>query len=324
MIKNKEQVWLYVLIMVIGYLLGYISIWFGISKKINFKKPNIRIIKKHLLPCAIMLIPVLALSIYRSMDKVMLGAMTNMTETGIYENGEKLIYCLSSLISSLGTVMMPKISYLVEIKNEKKINDYILKSLKFMMIMTSAMTFGLMSISNGIVPIIFGRKFLDSTSVLFFCSPILIFMGWSNVFRTQYIIPHKLDSIYVKSITYGSIINLISNIICIPKYGAIGAVIGTLIAELFVPAYQYLKLRNKIQYSLYIKQVIAYPIIGLLMLILLKSVEKLLGTSLYVLIVQMILGAIIYLALTYLYIKFKDEQLYKYIMNILKLKKVKK
>ena len=147
--------------MVIGYILGYLSIWFGIRKKIDFKKANLKTIKKHLLPCTIMLIPVLALSIYRSMDKVMLGAISGMSETGIYENGEKLVYCLSNLIASLGTVMMPKISYLVEIKDNKKIKDYILKSLKFMMIMTSSMTFGLMAISKEIVPIIFGNEFMD-------------------------------------------------------------------------------------------------------------------------------------------------------------------
>ena len=96
------------------------------------------------------------------------------------------------------------------------------------------------------------------------------------MFRTQYIIPHKLDSIYIKSITYGSIINLILNFIFIPKYGGIGAVIGTLTAELFVPIYQYIKLRKVIQYGFYIKKTIAYPIIGFIMFLILKILEKVL------------------------------------------------
>ena len=324
MVKEENHVWLYSLIMVIGYIAGYLSIWFGVRKKIDFEKADFKEIKKHFIPCIVMLIPVLALSIYRSMDKVMLGALTNMSETGIYENGEKLIYCLSSLISSLGTVMMPKISYLVEQKDEKKINDYILKSLKFMMIMTSAMSFGLMSISNEIVPIIFGKDFIRSSDILFLCSPILLFMGWSNIFRTQYIIPHKFDSIYVKSITFGSIINLISNFIFIPRLGAIGAVIGTLIAEAFVPLYQYLKLRKKLNYSFYLKNVVIYPIIGIIMFITLKTIENFFSSTVVMLLIKLSIGTIVYSALVYLYIRFKDKELYEYIKNILKFRKVVK
>ena len=301
-IKDSSQVWLYTVIMVVGYITSYIVIWIGLKGKIKFCKPKFSIIKKHLIPCTVMLIPVIALSIYRTMDKVMLGAISGMEETGIYENGEKLIYCLSSLISSLGTVMMPKISYLVEINDKEKIQEYIAKSLKFMMIMTSAMSFGLMAISDNIVPILFGQEFNGSINILFLCSPILIFMGWSNVIRTQYIIPHKFDDIYIKSITFGSILNLIFNFIFIPQYGAIGAVIGTLIAEAFVPFYQYLRLKKKIEYSKYIKETCIYPIIGIIMCIALKMIGTFIETGIVALIVQIALGFFIYIVLTYIYI----------------------
>ncbi len=324
LVNSKEKVWLYTLIMVLGYIIGYISIWIGLKNRIEFSKIKMSIIKKHVTPCAIMLIPVLALNIYRSMDKVMLGAISGMEETGIYENGEKLIYCLSSLISSLGTVMMPKISYLVEIKDEEKVQEYILKSLKYILIMTSSISFGLMAVANNIVPIIFGSEFTKSSLILFLCSPILLFMGWSNVIRTQYIIPYKLDKIYVKSILYGSIINLICNFIFIPKYGSIGAVIGTLLAESFVPIYQFLKLRTILPYKKYITKILIYPIIGFIMFVILKCIESFINSSTLSLIIQIIVGGLIYASLVYIYIKKKDKELYQYIINILKIKGVKK
>lgn len=319
-IKKSDQTWVYALITVVGSIVGYTSIWFGVKKRVRIQKPKLSTIRRHALPCSVMLIPVLALSIYRSMDKVMLGAMSGMNDAGIYENGEKLVYCLSCLISSLGTVMLPKMSYLAEIKDEEKIREYMLRSLKFMVMLTSAMSFGLMSISGSVIPIIFGESFARSSNVLFLCAPILIFMGWSNVFRTQFIIPHKLDSIYVKSIAFGSVINVTLNLILIPRFAIVGAIIGTLAAEVFVPLYQYNKLRKKIPYALYLRETAAYVIIGAIMFAVLMGVEAWLGRCIVALLIQIAIGSILYVLLTLLYIRAKDKKLYAYVNSIIKRK----
>lgn len=314
-VKKETDLLLYTFIMVMGYIIGYIFIWRGIKKYVTFSKIDFLIIKKHFIPCLIMLIPVLSLNIYRSMDKVMLGAISGMSETGIYENGEKLIYCLSSLISSLGTVMMPKISYLVEKKDESKIQDYIINSLKYMMILTSVMSFGLMAISDNVIIFLFGNEFAKSSVVLFLCAPTLIFMGWSNVIRTQYIIPHKKDDIYIKSITFGCLINLFVNFLLIPKLSVSGAVIGTLIAELSVPLYQFIRLKKELPFLKYIKAVYIYPIIGLVMLIVLKIVQKYIGISTLTMFIQIFLGGIIYIGLVIFYIIIFDKDLKKIILD---------
>ena len=38
------------------------------------------------------------------MDKIMLGAMTTMSEVGVYENAEKINSLTSGIITALGTV----------------------------------------------------------------------------------------------------------------------------------------------------------------------------------------------------------------------------
>ena len=60
----------------------------------------------------VLFISVMAVSIYRKMDKVMVYNIAGVTENGLYENAEKIIYCLSGFISAIGTVMMPKISHM--------------------------------------------------------------------------------------------------------------------------------------------------------------------------------------------------------------------
>lgn len=307
--------------MVMGYVIGYIAIWIGIKRKIYFSKIQLSEVRKHLVPCIVMLIPVLALNIYRSMNKVMLGSMVGMAETGIFDNGEKFIYCLSGLITSLGTVMLPKMSYLVEKNDVQQIHKYISLSIKFIVIMTSAMAFGLMAISNSLVYVMFGIAFQKSAIVLFLSAPTLIFMGWSNVIRTQYIIPHKKDDIYIKSTLFSAIINMLINIMLINRFLSVGAVIGTLIAEFFVPFYQYLRLRKEINYRKHLVAVIPYVLIGIGMVLILKFVEQLMGISIITLIVQTVLGGIIFVTCSVIYIYKCDKELLHFIMSTLKIRK---
>lgn len=320
-VKEADDVPLYSMIMVGGYVIGYIAIWIGIRKHVEFAKIELLEIKKHILPCLVMLIPVLALNIYRSMNKVMLGSMVGMAETGIFDNGEKFIYCLSGLITSLGTVMLPKMSYLVEQKNELQIQKYIALSLRFIVCMTSAMAFGLMAVSKSLVEIMFGTQFEKSSIVLFLAAPTLIFMGWSNVMRTQYIIPQKKDDIYIKSTLFGAIINMSLNVVLIPRFMAIGAVVGTFAAELFVPFYQFIRLRKEIDYRKYLFNVLPYIVIGIVMVMVLKIIESLMGVSGVTLIVQTAVGGAIYIIASVIYLLKHDKEMMGFIMSTLKIRK---
>ena len=309
LVKTKSDVWLYALIIVIGNVIGYISIWIGLRKRVKIAKAKWSEMKNHIAPCLIMLIPVLALNIYRSMDKVMLGAISSMAETGLYDNGEKLVYCLSGLISSFGTIMLPKMSNLAQENQQEKIKYYISKSFKLIAILTSIMTFGLISISDNIILLLFGKEFQKSSLILTMTAPTLLFMGFGNVVRTQYIIPYKKDEIYVKSILFGSIINLVANILLIPHFASIGAVVGTLLAEAFVPFYQFMRLKNEFNFANDFVKALPYIAIGLVMCFSTKLIQYALGTSTFTLIFQIVVGGIIFIGLSFVYIRRFDLEI---------------
>lgn len=320
-VKSIEDVPLYAFIMAASYVIGYATIWIGIGKSVHFSRPSLSRMKQYILPCVIMLIPVLALNVYRSMDKVMLGAMIDMAETGIYDNGEKLIYCLVGFITSLGTVMLPKMSYLIEKGDIEQSKKYTSISLRFIIFMTSGMTFGLIGVSKSIVLVLFGNEFLKSAQILSLCAPTLIFIGWSNVIRTQYVIPRKRDDIYIKSILFGAIVNLCINVLLIPGFQSTGAVIGTLCAEFFVPFYQYLRLHKEIDYKKNAAVSLPYVFIGCIMAAILKGLDRMMGTSFMTLIVQVISGGLIYIACSLIYLSKFDREMMGFLKNMLRLKR---
>ena len=63
-------------------------------------------------------------------------------------------------------------------------------------------------------------------------SVLIIIIGIGNVFGSQYLLSYTgKNKEYTKSVTAAAVINVICNIILIPKFGAIGAVLSTIAAE---------------------------------------------------------------------------------------------
>lgn len=204
----------------------------------------------HLRGCCILFIPVLAFGIYRVMDKTMLGAMATVTELGYYENAERLINIPISIINALGTVMLPRMSYLLKNHSEESTKT-IYASMKLALLLSCMMAAGIFLVSNDIVVVLFGYDFYKSGEIIRILSITIFASAWANVIRTQYLIPSGKDTIYVISTIGGAVVNLLLNIVLIPQYGAYGACLGTIAAEYFVMIYQTVKVRKVLEIKRY-------------------------------------------------------------------------
>ena len=100
-VNNKNDIYIYAIIMQIGPLTGQLILWRFLKKYIDISIPCISDIKKHIKPNIVLFIPVIALSLYTIMDKVMLGLLSNMIEVGYYENANKLTTIPTMAITSL-------------------------------------------------------------------------------------------------------------------------------------------------------------------------------------------------------------------------------
>lgn len=204
----------------------------------------------HLRGCCILFIPVLAFGIYRVMDKTMLGAMATVTELGYYENAERLINIPISIINALGTVMLPRMSYLLK-NHSVESTKAIYASMKLALLLSCMMAAGIFLVSNDIVVVLFGYDFYKSGEIIRILSITILASAWANVIRTQYLIPSGKDTIYVISTIGGAVVNLLLNIVLIPQYGAYGACLGTIAAEYFVMIYQTVKVRKVLEIKRY-------------------------------------------------------------------------
>ena len=264
-VRSREDLWIYALIMSCGMLFSQIYLWLRIRKYADFCKPSWSQVKSNIKPVLMLFIPAIAYSIYKLLDKVMLGAMSSMSQVGLFDNAEKIINIPSSLITAFGTVMMPRITVLLGTGDEHRISYLNKISVRYFTLLVVGAAFGLAGICNVLAPVYFGSEFVGSAPIIAGLGFSLIFVTWANVIRTQYLIPNKLDKPYVISSVIGALANLAVNIILIPKFAGIGAMIGTIIAEFTVFFVQLILVRRSFPMSQYLQPVLFLFPIGMIM-----------------------------------------------------------
>lgn len=300
-VKESKDIYIYSLILSVGVLLGQLILWKYIKDEIEFIKIEFKDIKEHFKSVLYLFIPILAISVYKIMDKIMIGLLSSITQVGFYENSEKIINIPMGIIIALGTVMLPRMSNLYSKGSIEETDKYISLSIEFSIFIAIGSMFGLMGSGSVIIPVFLGEQFYDCIGIVSLLSITILFVSWANVIRTQYLIPNKKDKQYITSTIIGAIVNLVSNICLIGKYGAIGATIGTILAEITVATYQTFIVRNDLSIRKYIQSNLFYFIPGVIMCVAVRYIGDKLGISLSTAFIQVILGIIIYTSISFVY-----------------------
>ena len=318
LVKSPEDLWIYTAIMPGSFLVSNIFLWLNLKKYIDFnelKNVVLRDVLKHIEPNLILFIPLLGMSVYHVMDKTMLGALSTYEETGFYYNADKVINIPMGIITGIGTVMLPRVTVVVN-SGDRKGSEYLFRTtIEIIVILSSAMTFGIASISEKFVPLFFGNGFESCVFLITVLSPVLIIKGLSYISRMQYLIPHSKEKIFIESVFIGAIFNFIINLVLIPKIAALGAVFGTLFAELIACIWQYMRMGKYIKVGNVIFKSLVYIIFGGIMYAFVYNILKNISNNLYAVIVGIIVGFIIYSLLCIIYWKLTKSPLMKFLID---------
>lgn len=299
-VKSSDDIYLYALIIVTGTLISQLMLWPFLRRYVYFTRTSVKEVKTHIVPNITLFIPVIAISLYTIMDKIMLGSMSNMKEVGYYESSSKLAMIPTMAVTALGNVMLPRMSNLIAKGKHNEAMKYIQKSLMISVILSSSMAFGLSAVSKEFVPLFYGKGFDKCKIIISVLALSGIFVSWANVIRTQYLIPNKKDKIYIISVFLGAIVNITINIILIPYLQSVGAAIATLFTQLSVFIYQAYMVRKEIKIGSYFKQSLPLVISGFVMYIIVVNIT-IISNSLITLIVKILVGGIIYTILVIFY-----------------------
>ena len=307
-VRSGDDLWIYALIWSGATLAGCLLCWPSLRGKVSLLRVTLRSAMRHFPPCALLLVSVLAVRVYRTMDKVMVGAIAGMAQNGLYSSAEQIVYCLSGFISAIGTVLMPRAANLQVRGATDKIRAHMDTSMQLILCMTSAMAFGLAAVADVFAPLFYGNAFAYSGVLMIPLGFTLLLIGFANVVRTQWILPQGRDRIVLRSVLTGAAVNLFVNSLLIPRMGAMGAVIGTLFAEASVPAVQFFLLRRELPYGRFFRHLTVYCLLGGLMLLAVRLAGAFLPASWIGLGLRALCGIIVYALLCLAYWKCSGEK----------------
>ncbi|BCJ96732.1 polysaccharide biosynthesis protein [Anaerocolumna cellulosilytica] len=314
-VKDTGDLWIFTLIMAVGTLLSQVYLWLYLRKFVTFVRPDIKGIRCQLKPIITLFIPVLAFSVYKVMDKIMLGNMSTYEQVGFYENATKINNIPIGFINAMGIVMLPRMTNIATTGTKEDGEKYIENSFMLVNIIASAMVFGMIGVSHNFVTLYFGEGFKECGVLLVYLTLSVFFIAWANIIRTQYLIPQGMDMVYVISTIVGAVLNLTINLMLIPRYQAKGAAIGTIVAEFSVMFVQMIWLRKQLPVIRYITNSLPYLLTGVIMMFLVSICGNWLGTGLVQLLVQIGLGGVFCIIFTILIATLRKDLFYKVVIK---------
>lgn len=319
-VRTPEDLWIYVLIMAGGTFISQLILMCSLIKERVFCRVAVKDIYKHWKECFVLFIPILVTSSYNILGKTILGMWCEYAESGYYYNADKLINIPLCLITSVGTIMLPRMTSLYVEQKADSSNAMIRKTIDLVTCLSSVMMFGILGVVKDFVPVFFGEEFIACISVCIILSANIYFKSLSTTIRSVYLIPRKKDGEYVKTVSIASIMNLIMNIILIPRAGAIGVAISCVIAEGIVCIYQIVIANRDVNLVEYLAKTWQYILFGIIMFVIIRRIAMLDMNIFYKLAMQISFGTISYFALCFVWWYRKKEWIWRNVESFLKRK----
>lgn len=204
-------------------------------------------LKQHMKPIFVFFALSVAVSIYTSMDTVMLGFLSNDKEVAYYALATKLKMVLALTVSALGPVLLPRMTYCLNNGKYKKFKNYIEKSLHFVLLSSIMIVIYFIIMTPQIIEVLGGLEYQPATMCMQVITFAVIPLGIGNIACSQILTPLGKEILTMYSTICGAIINFIANIILIPKVGAVGAALATVLAESIVAIIQVYYAWNEIK-----------------------------------------------------------------------------
>lgn len=219
----------------------------NVHRYIDLKPVGNYNLRRHLKPVSIFFAMSCATTVYVHLDAVMLGFMATEADVGLYDASVKIRKVLLSVVTSLGAVLLPRVSYYIECGRMEEFKTITNKALSFVWLVAAPMTVFFIFFAKESVLLLSGEAFIGSIVPMQIIMPTLLFVGISNLTGIQMLVPMGREQVVLYSEIAGAVVDVVINAILIPKYAAAGAAIGTLVAEIVVLIVQYAVLRRDVK-----------------------------------------------------------------------------
>lgn len=241
--KQSDYV-IYGAITIVASSLGYILNLIQARKYIQMKPIGSFNLKQHLKPVLVFFAMAAATTVYTNLDQVMLGFMKTETDVGYYHAAVRIKEILVAIVTSLGAVLLPRVSYYIQNGMMEEFRRITKKAINFVFVFASPLMLYFIIFAKEGILLLSGSDFMGAVIPMQILMPTVLFIGLTGLLGIQILVPLGRERMVLYSVIAGAVVDLIINALLIPKMAASGAAIGTLIAEAVVLLVQLFVLRK--------------------------------------------------------------------------------
>ncbi|AUB41489.1 Membrane protein involved in the export of O-antigen and teichoic acid [Nostoc flagelliforme CCNUN1] len=170
-----------------------------------------------------------AILIFMKIDQIMLGQMIGNTEVGIYSAAARVSEIWYFIPGAIVSSVAPSI-YTVKEKSESLYYQRIGELLSLMTCISLAIALPMTFLSDKIIMVMFGSGYAEAGAILavHIWTSLFVFMGLAT---SPWFIAEGLNHVSLGKTLFGAILNIILNLLLIPKYAGLGAAIATIISQ---------------------------------------------------------------------------------------------
>lgn len=238
LVHQENDYELYALTTIVGSVGSNALNFYRLHKLIYWKRFERYNLKRHLKPILILFAQVAAVSIYTNLDTVMLGFLKGDFEVGLYSSAVKIKSVLLGLVSSLGSVLLPRMSFYVKKKNYEEFNRLSVLALNAQLLVALPLAIYFTVEAKDCIVFLAGNKFSEASSAMMMINISIIPIAITNIIGIQMLTPLDREKQVLNSVLVGAGIDFLLNLLFINRWGATGAALATTIAEVAVLIYQ--------------------------------------------------------------------------------------
>lgn len=319
-IKSSDDLLLYALLTVVVNIISILLMWFYVPRYVGKIVIDKKIVKKTIRPLLRLFLPQIATQVYTLLARTLVGFLSTNDQVIFYDYSQKIVNMVLAMITSIGVVLLPRVSNIIGNGKKEEVPKIIEKTFKIVSYLAIPMAIGLMCVSKILVSWFLDPKYLLVGQLTAWTSLIIIAVSWANIIGVQYLIATKQENKYTLSIIIAAVVNLIMNLFLIPKNGAAGAIISLIAAEYIGIVIQLILVRNQLPVKRMILSIVKYIIVSVIMGVIVIFIGNCINNGMLANIMQGISGVIIYIVIMFI---IKDDVQKEMVSRVLSMVKKK-
>lgn len=262
-IHKPEDVYIYAFICVLANGGNNVINIIHAGKTVTFSLKGIRL-RPHFMSLVFLAICSVSTELYARMDMTMLDIMDQNSTVAYYSYAQKIVNLIVITAVAVTGVFMPRLSYYYG-KDDDKFNKLTKFGADFMIFASLPVCLGLVSVASPLISIWLGAEYSPAVPCLIVLAFMIPFKCVGDIICYQVMMCAGKESYLMIAYTVTMVLNFINNLILIPRFGALGASIASLISEIVVFGLVLASSRKYQNYRINMKNLIASAVASVIM-----------------------------------------------------------